>query len=161
METVMPMTWAAMLGTFLGGVLRFMPEIFKLIHKKMDYVHEKEMITLSSELSKQAHEDRLDICETASDMSKRDIDSGFVDKIMQVLGTPSGSPIIDKINASIRATVILTLLGLYAVHKLVFLYYVVTHNSTLLSFTVVWSADDMAFLTGTASFFYLGRVFGK
>jgi hypothetical protein len=152
----------SILSALGGGLLRLLPEILNLLHKKEDNTHELKM------LDKQFQLEQL-----RSDNKVREIEvQGNFDQVIALLEAQktalqgqmqkTGVRIVDALNFLVRPVVTYVLLSLYVLHKLggaVMLY--ATGSSLSSVFVQIYSPDDFALLSGVLAFWFVGRVFDK
>jgi len=114
--------WTALisvLGGGLGGVLRFVPEIFKYYTEKKDHDHEYRMTQLQLQIDSARATQQIDMVHAQGDVA---VQAGEIDAYIEALkaqGQPVGVPWVDALNASVRPVITYWWMTLLTIAKLI------------------------------------------
>lgn len=119
----------ALLGGGLGGLMRFVPEIFKLFADQRDRDHEYRMTQLQLDIDKGRASQALDAVHAQSDAAQSVGEMQAYLEAIKGQGQKSGIPWVDALNQSVRPVITYWWMSLFTVYKI----------STI---AAAWQADD-------------------
>lgn len=145
-----------------GGLLRMLPELFAFLNRKQDNEHELALMTHQIELAKLQHEAQM---ETMTAQGEIDQALKMLDATTAALAgqmQKTGFWFVDALNFLVRPLTTYLLVLMYIAHKLggAMLMYG-TNGSLASTFATIYTPEDFSLLTGTLSFWYVGRSFDK
>ena len=155
-------TILTMLGGGLGGLLRFIPEIFKLFTDKRDREHELAMTRLQLEIDQARAQQGIDLVHAQGDVALQQGDADAYLEAIKTQGRPSGVAWVDALSASVRPVIAYWWLALFTAAKVSTVVMAVGEYSTLQAFTAaVWTEDDAGMMSLIIGFWYCDRVIRK
>lgn len=165
-----------LLGGGLGGLLRFVPEIFKLFTEKKDRDHEYRMTQLQLDIDKARAAQAIDLVHAQGDMAMQAGETQAFIEAIKGQSQPTGVKWIDGLNQSVRPVITYWWMSLFTVGKVLLfvaasieLYLALaavktlTEISPLLSAFVdkTWTIQDQATLAMIFSFWFVDRSIRK
>ena len=151
----------ALLGSVLGFVGGFIPDILKYFKSKQDNAHEIEILKLQMEAQKQLHTERLEEINVQADIeeSKALYESSRIEKS----GVGWADAILNLYNGSVRPSITYLFTGLYCTVKLAQVYSMVHGSGTgwLDAVKYTYTENDMACLMLTLCYWFGQRAAGK
>lgn len=158
----MLMTLITLLGGGLGGLLRFIPEIFKLFTEGKDREHEYKMTQLQLDIDKQRAVLNLDLVHAQGEVQANSQDMQAYIEAIKAQGTPTGVSWVDALSASVRPVVAYWWLTLFTVVKICLIVAAIQHFTTIEAFVShIWTAEDAGFLSMILGFWYCDRTIRK
>lgn len=155
-------TLLSLFGGGLGGLLRFIPEIFKLFTEKSDRDHEYRMTTLQLEIDKARAGQQIDLVHAQGDMA---VQAGEMQAYIEAIkgqSTPSGVAWVDALSASVRPVVTYWWLILFTAYKAATIVAVCLHWQSLDDFIVkLWTPQDAGILAMILGFWFVDRSMRK
>lgn len=155
-------TLLTLFGGGLGGVLRFVPEIFKFFTEKKDRDHEYRMTQLQLEIDRARSAQAIDLAHTQGDMA---VQAGEMQAYIEAIkgqSTPTGVAWVDALSASVRPVVTYWWLILFTVYKGCTIYLALDHWSSLDDFVIkLWSGQDAGILSMILGFWFVDRSIRK
>lgn len=155
-------TLLSLLGGGLGGLLRFVPEIFKLFTEAKDRDHEYRMTQLQLEIDKARSAQQIDLVHATGDVQ---LATGEMQAYIEAIKGQSqmtGVKWIDALNQSVRPVVAYWWLFLFTVAKIATVWMAVNQFSTLSAFIeTVWTTNDAGILSMILGFWYCDRTLRK
>jgi len=111
-------TLLSLLGGGLGGLLRFVPEIFRLIADQRDRDHEYRMTELQRQIDEARAKQQIDVAHAQGEMlvAGKEMDA-FVEAV-KGQWQPTGVPWVDALSASVRPVVTYWWMALFTVYKM-------------------------------------------
>ena len=152
------------LGSFLGGVFRLVPEFLKWLDKKNDRAHELAMFSMQCELEKMRGQQKL--MEIAAEREAA-VDTGvltaFNSAIKQqadMLANAKGWVV--SLSASVRPILTYYLLAMYGAVKICFIVMAIQSGVPFVeALSKSWTVDDMTLLSGVINYWMLDRSLMK
>lgn len=155
-------TLLTLFGGGLGGLLRFVPEIFKLFTEKKDRDHEYRMTQLQLQIDQARSAQAIDLAHTQGDMA---VQAGEMQAYIEAIkgqSTPTGVAWVDALSASVRPVVTYWWLILFTVYKGCTIYQAIIHWSGLDDFVgKLWTAQDAGTLAMILGFWFVDRAIRK
>lgn len=153
-----------LLGSFLGGVFRLVPEVLKWLDKKNDREHELAMFSMQCELEKQRGQQRLlEIGaerEAAIDTGVLTAFNAAIKQQSDMLANAKGWVV--SLSASVRPILTYYLLVMYGLVKFCFIVMTINTGVPLLeALPKNWTPDDMALLSGVINYWMIDRSLAK
>ena len=155
---------SGLMGSLLGGAFRLAPELMKLWDRSSERKHEREMFSLQVDLEKQRGAQKLAEVGATHQMA---VDTGVldafklaVDQQTEMVKVAGGW--VASLSASVRPVLTYYLLLLYGTAKVLFAVAAYQTTTPVVSvLTVVWSAEDLALLTGVVNYWMIDRTLTK
>lgn len=151
-----------LLGGFLGGLFRCIPEVLKFFDAKNERKHELDMQDKALEFQRLKGDQRV---EEITAEGQQDWNTGALDTLkaaIEAQGRPTGIPWIDAISSTVRPVITYWFMALYCSAKTaVFIAAVQGGASWPDAVKLSWTENDMAIWAGIINFWFLGRVFDK
>jgi hypothetical protein len=152
------------IGSMLGGLFRFAPEVLKWLDKKNERQHELSMFERQVDLEKTRGQQRMAEIGAERDLS---VDTGVmaafksaIDQQTEMVKVAGG--FIASLSASVRPVMTYYVLALYGLVKIGTIYILVmagTPGTDLLA--KMWGPDDMALLCGVVNYWIMDRTLAK
>ena len=155
-------TLLSMMGGGLGGLLRFVPEIFKLVTEARDREHEYRMTQLQLDIDLARAQQQIDLVHAQRDMAVagKEMDA-FVEAI-QAQAPPTGVGWVDALNASVRPVITYWWMSLFTVWKACTVYIAFAEFVSLQVFVdKLWTAQDAGVLAMILGFWFVDRAIRK
>lgn len=111
----------SLLGGGLGGLLRFVPEIFKLFTEQKDRDHEYRMTQLQLDIDKARAAQAIDLVHAQGEVSQALAEMGAYTEALKSQGQMTGVPWVDALNQSVRPVVTYWWMALLSLYKVVML----------------------------------------
>jgi hypothetical protein len=150
------------MGGILGGILRFVPEIFKMFTEKNDRDHEYRMTQLQLEIDKARAGQQIDLVHAQGDMS---VQAGEIQAYIEAIkgqSAPSGVAWVDALSASVRPVVTYWWLLLFTAYKTATIAAVCLHWTSLDDFiSKLWTIQDAGILAMILGFWFVDRSLRK
>lgn len=151
-------TLLSLIGGGLGGVLRFVPEILKLITAKQDRAHEYKMTQLQLEIDKARATQQIDLTHAQAAIAEGAGQMAAWADALKAQSTPTGIGWADALSASVRPVVTYWWLSLFTGYK------VATVVSICLDWAgwpefirVIWTDQDAGILSMILGFWFVDR----
>jgi hypothetical protein len=149
-------------GGLLGGMLRLAPEILKVLDRKSERAHEKDMMQISVQADDARAKAELAIQHAQAEAV---FDAGAMQALLEGVkaqSVRSGVRWVDALNTLVRPSITFALFGLYAVCRIAtFIAGISSGVPPLEVLRGTWTQDDQVVLSGILNFWFLGRVFDK
>jgi len=147
-------------GGSLGAILRFIPEILKIVNSKSDQAHEFKMTELQLKIDAGRASQALDLVHAQGEASAL---SGQIQAFADAVkgqGQLTGVRWIDGLNASVRPMFTYWLMALYTAYKVTVISDAWQNFTTLKDFgTQVWTPNDMVLFSSVATFWFVDRMY--
>lgn len=151
-------TLLTLLGGGLGGLLRFVPEIFKLFSDKADREHEYRMTQLQLDIDKARAQQGIDLVHAQGDMA---IQAGEMTAFVEAIkgqSQLSGVPWVDALNQSVRPIVTYWWMTLFTIYKIATIVAACLAWTTLDDFIgKLWTVQDAGILAMILGFWFVDR----
>lgn len=158
----MLMTILALLGGGLGGLLRFVPEMFKLFTEQKDRDHEFRMTTLQLEIDKARATQALDLVHAQGDVTAQAGEMQAYIEAIKGQSAPTGVAWIDALNGSVRPVITYWWMLLFTVYKACTIGLAAAQWTNLDNFIgALWTAQDAGTLAMIIGFWFVDRSFRK
>lgn len=152
------------LGSLIGGVFRFAPEVLKWMDKKGEREHELAMFERQCELEKVRGNIKLDEIGAQRDLS---VDTGVlaafrsaIDQQTEMVKAAGGW--VASLSASVRPVMTYYLLALYGAVKTAGMVLAVQGGDPVLKvISSCWTPEDMALLCGVVNYWIMDRTLAK
>lgn len=152
------------LGSLIGGIFRFAPEVLKWLDRKNERSHELEMFRQQCELEKVRGNQKL--AEIGA-QHQADIDTGVLSAFKSVVDQQSAmvkaaGGKIAALSASVRPVMTYYLLALYGAYKAAIVVLAIMNQEPALTVLAkLWGPDDMALLCGVVNYWIMDRTLAK
>lgn len=165
-----------LMGGGLGGLLRFVPEIFKLFTEKKDRDHEYRMTQLQLDIDKARAGQAIDLVHAQGDMAVQAGEMSAYIEAIKGQSQPTGVPWIDALNQSVRPVITYWWMSLFTVGKVLLfvsasieLYLALEATKTLVEVSPLlsafvdktWTQQDVATLAMILGFWFVDRSIRK
>lgn len=150
----------ALIGSILGFVGGFIPNILKYFQQKQDYAHEIEIMKLQMEAQAQLHTERLEEINTEADVKESEAlyNSAKIEKT----GVGWADAVLALYNGTVRPTITYIFTLLYTAVKLGQIVSFVEEGSTVLNaIEATYTETDMACLMLVLSYWFGQRMSTK
>lgn len=169
-------TLLTLFGGSLGGLLRYVPEIFKLFTEQRDRDHEYRMTQLQLDIDKARAAQAIDLVHAQGEMAQQTGELQAYIEAIKGQSNMSGVPWVDALNQSVRPVVTywwMTLLTLYKVVMIVVatieLYAAIKVAQGIAGFSPalstyaarVWTPQDAGILAMILGFWFVDRSIRK
>lgn len=155
-------TLLTLLGGGLGGLLRFVPEIFKMFTERADRDHEYRMTLLQLDIDKARAAQAIDLVHAQGELA---VQAGEMTAFVEAVkgqSQPTGVAWADALSASVRPVVTYWWLLIFTVYKICTIVSAANHWSTLDDFVgKLWTAQDAGTLAMILGFWFVDRSFRK
>lgn len=152
----------SLMGGGLGALLRFVPEIFKLITDSRDRDHEYRMTQLQLEIDKARAGQQIDLVHAQGDVS---IASGEMQAYVEAIkgqAQLTGVRFIDALNASVRPFLTYWWMVIFTAYKVMTVMTALQGGATFSQIgAVLWTADDWGVLSMILGFWFVDRSLRK
>ena len=147
----------------VGGLLRFVPQVFKLLSDKGDRDHEYRMAKLQLEIDAARAGQQIDLVHAQGSEAQATTSlQAYVEALKGQSEIKSGVPIADALNVLVRPIITYWLLGLYTIYKVAVLVNLVATDAALsLILGSLWTAADADMMGIIFGFWFVDRVFRK
>lgn len=149
----------SLLGGGLGGLLRFIPEIFKLLNAKGDRDHEYRMSTLQLQVDKARSEQEIDKVHAQSEASEV---AGHMQALIETIKGQSqltGVKFVDALNSLVRPLLTFWWMAIFTAFKTTVIVDAWYNFASWKTFgQQVWTDNDWAVLSGIISFWFVDRA---
>lgn len=150
----------SLLGSLLGGVLRFAPEMLKFFDRKGERAH--ELALLNAEMQFAQVKGEIAMRQTEAAMTVAELDA--VGQALKEQGQTAraAGKWVAALSALVRPVVTYWLFGLYSAHKIASMLMARDQGGSWREIMVQgWGEQDMAMLSMVLSFWFLGRVWER
>jgi hypothetical protein len=155
-------TILTLLGGGLGGLLRFVPEIFKLFTDQRDRDHEYRMTQLQLDIDKARAAQAIDLAHATSEAAQATSEMQAYIEAIKGQGQMSGVPWVDALNQSVRPVVTYWWMSLFTVYKIATIVAACLAWTSLDDFlTKMWTAQDAGVLSMILGFWFVDRAIRK
>jgi hypothetical protein len=146
----------ALIGTIIGLIGSFIPELLKWVNNKEDHKHELAVLKVQAEMAKSEHVYRLEEISSQADVASEQ--AVYQAAELKPTGVRWADALLGLYNGTVRPTITYVFLALFCLVK-VAQYKVLTAAGTTMWNTVwqLWSADDMAVFSTILAFYFGGR----
>lgn len=147
----------SIIGTLIGLLGSFLPELLKYFNNREDHKHEKDMFALQVQLKEKEHQFRVDELNITADIEES---KALYQSSEQRL---TGSKIIDGLialyNSSVRPTI--TYIFVFGYFFIKYAQYTVASSADLTKWEIIaklWNSEDMAAFMTIIGFWFGGRM---
>lgn len=155
-------TLLSLFGGGLGGVLRLLPEVFKLFTEKRDRDHEYRMTQLQLEIDQARAQQGIDLVHAQGAMA---LESGEMQAYVEAIkaqGQVTGVAWADALNATVRPIITYWWMLLFTVYKIATIVAACLAWTSLDDFiTKLWTAQDAGILAMLLGFWFVDRSIRK
>jgi hypothetical protein len=152
----------SLLGGLSGGLLRFVPEIFKMVNAKGDRDHEYKMSKLQMDIDLARSKQDIDKVHAQTESAQITGEMTAYMEAIKSQGQLTGVKWVDGLNATVRPFLTYWWMLLFSVYKGTVIYDAWMSSTGLPDFgSKIWNADDWGILSMIISFWFVDRVFRK
>jgi hypothetical protein len=155
-------TLLTLFGGGLGGLLRFVPEIFKLFTDKRDRDHEYRMTELQLQIDQARATQGIDLVHAQGAAA---IDAGEMQAYIEAIkgqGQITGVPWADALNATVRPVITYWWMALFTLYKTCLIIAACLAWTTLDDFIAkLWTVQDAGILAMLLGFWFVDRSIRK
>lgn len=146
-------------GGGAGGLLRFVPEVFKFFTDKSDKDHEFRMSELQLQIDQARAGQQIDLAHVQGDIAQQAADSQALIEAVKAQASPTGVKWVDALNASVRPIITYWWMVLFTVYKIANITAVCLHWQGLDDFiTRLWTIQDAGILSMLLGFWFVDRA---
>lgn len=151
----------ALLGSALGFIGGFIPDIIKYFKNKQDNAHELAVLELQIKAQSQAHTERLEEINANADISESA--ALYSSAKIEQTGVKWADALLSLYNGSVRPSITYLFTGLYCTVKLAQVYSMVKISGTgiLDAIKYTYTENDMACLMLCLSYYFGQRMSAK
>jgi hypothetical protein len=150
----------SLVGGGLGGALRAVPEVMKMMGAKDERKHELEMTKLQMEIDSKRSQGAIALVQAQGETAQN---AGEMQAYIEAIKGQSqltGVKWIDGINSTVRPFVTYWFMFIYSMYKSTVIYNAWFTSSNIQEFGAkIWDANDWATLSMILSFWFVDRVF--
>lgn len=151
-------TILTLLGGSLGGFLRFVPEILKMLTAGKDQAHEYKMTLLQLDIDKARAAQGIDLVHAQGEASRGAAEMQAYIEAIKAQGQITGVGWVDALNSSVRPVVCYWWVALFTWFKLASMWVAWQQAVTFAEFVPqMWTAQDAGILGMILGFFYCDR----
>lgn len=150
----------SLLGSLLGGLLRFAPEMLKFFDRKGERLH--ELALLNAEMQFAQIKGEIAMRQTEAAMTVAELDA--VGQALKEQGQTAraAGKWVAALSALVRPVITYWLFGLYSAHKIASMLMAKEQGGSWQQILIQgWSEQDMAMLSMILSFWFVGRVWER
>jgi hypothetical protein len=152
----------SLLGGGLGGLLRFVPEIFKLINAKGDRDHEFRMSQLQLQVDKARSEQEIDKLHAQSEAADALGQINLTLEAIKSQGQLTGVKFVDALNSLVRPLLTFWWMAIFTAFKITVIVDAWYNFASWKTFgQQVWTENDWVVLSGIISFWFVDRAIRK
>jgi hypothetical protein len=150
----------SLVGGGLGGVLRVVPEVMKLVQAKDERKHELEMTKLQIEVEAKRSQEQINVLGAQGENQDVAAQQAIFLEAVKSQGQITGVKWIDAVNSTVRPFLTYWWMILFTVYKTCMIYYAWNATNGLKEFaSKIWDSGDGATLAMILSFWFVDRVF--
>lgn len=151
-----------LLSLFGGGLMRLLPEILAFMNRRVDNSHELAMMDKQLELQRSKSADDRETIAMQGDVDQTLALLAAQRSALEGQMQKTGFWLVDALNFMVRPVYAYTsLLFYYLAKSAMFVMVLRTTGSGWETLLKIYTPEDFAFLTGIASFYFVGRVIDK
>jgi hypothetical protein len=151
-------TFLALFGGGLGGLLRLVPELFKLLTDKHDRDHEYRMTQLQLEIDKARAQQGIDLVHAQGEVAVQTSEMQAYLEAIRGQGQDTGVPWIDALSKSVRPVITYWWMSLFTAYKTSTLIAVCLAWTSLDDFILkLWTTNDAGVLSMILGFWFVDR----
>lgn len=149
----------SLLGTILGGILRYIPEIIKLFSAKADAAHELEMTKLQLQIDQARATAAIDIAQVQSAGQEAVAQMQAYTEALKGQSQLTGIKFVDALNSLVRPTVTYWWMFLLTLNKTIEIMVAYQSKLSLGDMSkVIWTDNDWGILSMILGFWFVDRV---
>lgn len=154
------MEMLSLVGGGIGGIMRIVPEVMKIMQAKNERKHELEMTRLQIEIDAKRAAGELDAIRAQGENADAVGQQAVLLEAIKAQGRPTGVRWIDGISATVRPFLTYWWMALFSAYKVCTMYYAWESKENLKEFSLsIWSQGDATVLSMIVSFWFVDRVF--
>lgn len=152
-------TLLTLLSGGLGGLLRFVPEVFKLFTDKRDRDHEYRMTLLQLDIDKARAQQNIDLVHAQGDVALNTGEMQAYAEAIKSQGQMTGVKWVDALNQSVRPIVTYWWMTLFTVYKICLIVAACYWWTSLGDFvSKLWTEHDSGVLAMLLGFWFVDRA---
>lgn len=152
-------TLLTLFGGSLGGLLRFVPEIFKIFSEQRDRDHEYRMTQLQLDIDKARAQQGIDLAHAQGEVALLNGEMTAYIEAIKGQGKITGLPWVDAMNASVRPVLTFWWMLLFTTYKVATIVAACLAWTTLNDFIgKLWTAQDAGILAMILGFWFVDRA---
>lgn len=150
----------SLVGGGLGGAMRVVPEVMKLLQAKDERKHELAMTKVQLEIDAQRSKGQIEVLQAQGENSDIAGQQAIFLEAVKSQGQLTGVKWIDAINSTVRPFLTYWWMLLFTAYKTCMIYYawVSTEGSREFA-SKIWDANDWGILSMIITFWFVDRVF--
>jgi hypothetical protein len=145
-----------LIGTIIGLIGSFIPELLKWLNNKEDHRHELAVLQVQAQMAMSEHAYRIEEINAQADVASEQ--AMYKAAEIKPTGVRWADALLNIYNGTVRPTITYVFLGLFCLVK-VAQYKVLTEAGNTMWNTVwqLWTGDDMAVFSTILAFYFGGR----
>jgi hypothetical protein len=152
-------TITGLLGSGLGALMRYIPEIFKLLTQKNDQSHEYRMTLLQLDIDKARASQQIDLVHANQSLEEARGEMSAYLEAIKGQSQLTGVKWIDGLSQSVRPILSYWWQALFTAYKVCVIIVAWTATKTLGDFAAeMWTTNDSAILGTIIGFWFVDRV---
>lgn len=144
-----------------GGLMRMLPEVFSMLNKRQDNLHELAMMDRQVELEKTKSIMRQDEIRTQGEVTMNVAELNALSEALASQMKVTGNKWVDALNFLVRPITTYYFLICYGIFKTALLVVALQQNDAWHAILQCYTEEDAAILAGLLSFWFVGRVVDK
>lgn len=150
----------SLVGGGLGGLLRFVPEIFKIVNQKNENAHEFKMTELQLKVDQARSAQQIDLVNTQSNASEIALQGQAYLEAIKGQSQLTGVRWVDGLNATVRPFLTYWWMSIFTAYKITIIYDAwITSSSVIELGSKIWTTNDCGILSMILGFWFVDRVF--
>lgn len=160
--SVLSLVSTSLLGGGIGGVLRFVPEVFKFINSKSDHEHEFRMTKLQLDIDLARSKQAIDLVHVQGENADISAQQAIFLEGIKGASQQTGVKWVDALNATVRPFLTYWWMLIFTIYKGTVIYDAWFVALTATDFgNRIWNDNDAGTLAMITSFWFVDRVFRK
>jgi hypothetical protein len=149
------MTILSLLGGALGGIMRLLPEVFKLFTLKRDQDHEFRMTKVQLEIDAARAQQDIDKIHANQALEAIRGEMGAYAEALKGQSQMTGVPFIDGLNQSVRPVLTYWWMAIFSIHKAYSISMATDFNDMM---SRIWTDNDAGILSMILGFWFVDRA---
>ncbi len=152
-------TILTLLGGGLGALLRFVPELLKLLSEQREREHEYRMTRLQLEIDRERAKLAIDMVHAQSEASLLTGEASAYIETLRTQARPTGAHWVDVLNATVRPLLTYWWMVLFTVYKVTTI--IAAFVFPIFDANTLWGSQDWGVLSMILGFWFVDRALRK
>ena len=150
----------SLVGGGLGGAMRVVPEVMKLLQAKDERKHELAMTKVQLEIDAQRSKGQIEVLQAQGENQDVAGQQAIFLEAVKSQGQLTGVKWIDAVNSTVRPFLTYWWMGIFTAYKISVIYDAWTSTTAIKEFGArIWDANDWGILSMIITFWFVDRVF--